>query len=54
MAMGKKGEADVMLVHSPEAEMEFVKEGFGVNCRLVMHNDFIIVGSGADPAKSKA
>ncbi|HPM71119.1 MAG TPA: substrate-binding domain-containing protein [Smithellaceae bacterium] len=53
MAMGKKGEADVMLVHSPEAEMEFVKEGFGVNRRLVMHNDFIIVGSGADPAKIK-
>lgn len=53
MAMGKKGEADVMLVHSPEAEMEFVKEGFGVNRRLVMHNDFIIVGPGADPAKIK-
>jgi len=51
--MGKKGEADVMLVHSPEAEMEFVKEGFGVNRRLVMHNDFIIVGPGADPAKIK-
>ena len=53
MAMGQKGEADVMLVHSPEAEKKFVEEGYGINRRLVMHNDFIIVGPGADPAKIK-
>jgi tungstate transport system substrate-binding protein len=53
MAMGKKGEADVMLVHSPDAEIKFVAEGYGVNRRLVMHNDFIIVGPGSDPAKIK-
>jgi len=53
MAMGQKGEADVLLVHSPDAEKKFVAEGLGVNRRLVMHNDFIIVGPGADQAKVK-
>ena len=53
MAMGQKGEADVMLVHSPAAEKKFVEEGYGVNRRLIMHNDFIIVGPPGDPAKIK-
>jgi tungstate transport system substrate-binding protein len=53
MAMGQKGEADVLLVHSPEAEQKFVKEGFGVNRRLVMHNDYIVVGPPSDGAKVK-
>jgi len=53
MAMGQKGEADVMLVHSPDAEKKFIEGGYGVNRRLVMHNDFIIVGPGTDPAKIK-
>ncbi len=53
MAMGQKGEADVLLVHSPAAEKKFVSEGYGVNRRLVMHNDFIVVGPAEDPAKIK-
>lgn len=53
MAMGQKGEADVMLVHSPDAEKKFVEEGYGINRRLVMHNDFIIVGPAEDSAKIK-
>ncbi len=53
MAMGQKGEADVLLVHSPDAEKKFIADGFGINRRLVMHNDFIIVGPGADQAKIK-
>jgi ABC-type tungstate transport system, permease component len=53
IAMGQKGEADVLLVHSPDAEKKFVADGFGVNRQLVMHNDFIIVGPAADPAKIK-
>jgi len=53
MAMGQKGEADVLLVHSPEAEKKFVDEGYGINRRLIMHNDFIIVGPPEDPAKIK-
>jgi tungstate transport system substrate-binding protein len=53
MAMGQKGEADVMLVHSPDDEKKFVKEGYGINRRLIMHNDFIIIGPADDPAKIK-
>jgi tungstate transport system substrate-binding protein len=53
MAMGQKGEADVLLVHSPEAEKKFMAEGYGINRRLVMHNDFIVVGPAGDPAKIK-
>jgi tungstate transport system substrate-binding protein len=53
MKMGEKGEADVLLVHSPDAEKKFMADGFGATRRLVMHNDFIIVGPAADPAKIK-
>jgi tungstate transport system substrate-binding protein len=53
MAMGQKGEADVLLVHSPEAEDAFVKGGFGINRQLVMHNDYVVVGPAKDPAKVK-
>lgn len=51
MAMGRKGEADVLLVHSPADEKKLVDEGFGVNRRLVMHNDFVILGPPSDPAR---
>ncbi len=53
MAMGQKGEADVLLVHSPAAEKKFVSEGYGINRRIIMHNDFIIVGPAEDSAKIK-
>ena len=53
MKMGEKGEADVLLVHSPDAEKKFMADGFGVSRRLVMHNDFVIVGPASDPAKIK-
>ncbi|MBI5483129.1 MAG: substrate-binding domain-containing protein [Deltaproteobacteria bacterium] len=53
MKMGEKGEADVLLVHSPDAEKKFMADGFGVTRRLVMHNDFIILGPATDPAKIK-
>ena len=53
MVMGEKGEADVLLVHSPDAEKKFLSEGYGINRKLVMHNDFIVVGSEEDPAKIK-
>jgi tungstate transport system substrate-binding protein len=51
MAMGEKGEADVLLVHSPEAEKKFMDKGAGSSRRLVMHNDFIIIGPAGDPAR---
>jgi len=53
MAMGQKGEADVLLVHSPDAEKKFMAEGYGVNRLIVMHNDFVVVGAPADPAAIK-
>ena len=53
MAMGQKGEADVLLVHSPDAEKKFMAGGFGVDRLIVMHNDFIVLGPSADPAAIK-
>jgi tungstate transport system substrate-binding protein len=53
LKMGEKGEADVLLVHSPDEEKKLVEQGFAINRRLVMHNDFVIVGPAGDPAKIK-
>jgi tungstate transport system substrate-binding protein len=50
MKMGQEGNADVLLVHSPASEEQFMTDGYGSDRRLVMHNDFIIVGPAADPA----
>jgi tungstate transport system substrate-binding protein len=49
--IAKKGEADMLFVHDPFREEKFVAEGYGVNRRAVMHNDFVIVGPAKDPAK---
>lgn len=54
LAMGRKGEADVLLVHSPDAEKAYMAEGAGGRRLLVMHNDFVLVGSPADPARLRA
>jgi len=51
---GRRGDADVLLVHDRAAEDKFVAEGYGVERRDVMYNDFILVGAKADPAKVKA
>jgi len=50
LQMGRDGNADVLLVHAPAAEKEFMEAGWGKDRFLVMHNDFVIVGPGADPA----
>ncbi|MDP1831177.1 MAG: substrate-binding domain-containing protein [Geothrix sp.] len=50
LAMGRRGEADVLLVHSPEAEKALVADGAGIHRRIVMHNDFVLAGPPADPA----
>lgn len=47
----RRGDADVVFVHDPEAERRFVAEGFGVARHPLMYNDFLIVGPAADPAK---
>ncbi len=51
LALGARGEADVVLVHAPAAEEEWMKEGNGTERLLVMHNDFVIVGPADDPAR---
>lgn len=53
IAMGEKGEADVLLTHAPDAEKKVIESGAVVNRRLVMHNDFILIGPQEDPAKIK-
>lgn len=50
LKIAEQGNADVILLHSPAAEKEFVASGFGIDRRLVMHNDFVIVGPASDPA----
>lgn len=53
LAMGEKGEADVLLTHAPKLEKPLVDSGTVINYKLVMHNDFVIVGPGQDPAGIK-
>ena len=53
LELAEKGNADVLLVHSPEAEEEFMDGGHGVSRKAVMHNDFVVVGPGDDAAKIK-
>jgi tungstate transport system substrate-binding protein len=53
LAMGERGDADVLLVHAPSSEVALVDSGAAINRQLVMHNDFIIVGSENDPAGIK-
>ena len=49
MALGERGEADVLLVHAPDSEKKWMAAGHGVDRKLVMYNDFIIVGPPSDP-----
>jgi tungstate transport system substrate-binding protein len=53
LRIAKKGEADLLFVHDPFREEKFLAEGYGVNRRLVMHNDFVILGPKTDPAHIK-
>ena len=48
--LGARGEADVVLAHSPAAEEDLMAEGKGASRRTVMHNDFVLVGPAADSA----
>ena len=53
MKMGQECNADVLFVHSPSAEKDFMSNNYGSDRRLVMHTDFIIVGPSLDPAGIK-
>jgi tungstate transport system substrate-binding protein len=50
LALGQNGEADLLLVHAPEAEERFMESGSGLLRRRLMYNDFILVGPSSDPA----
>jgi tungstate transport system substrate-binding protein len=51
--IGKRGDADVVLVHAKDLELKAVEEGFFVNRHDVMYNDFVVIGPPSDPAKIK-
>ena len=50
---GRRGDVDLILVHSPPDEKEFVADGYGIERHCIMYNDFVIVGPGDDPSKIK-
>jgi tungstate transport system substrate-binding protein len=50
LKMGERGDADVLLVHAPQAEEEFMSKGWGKDRRQVMHNEFWLLGPSNDPA----
>ena len=52
MAIGERGDADVLLTHTPDAERTFVAAGHGVARRPVMRNSFVIAGPTTDPARA--
>src|SRR5215471_62245 len=49
----RRGDADLVLVHDPEAEQKFINEDYGVDRRQIAWNDFVIVGPKDDPAHIK-
>ena len=51
LALAARGEADVALVHAADLERKYLAEGKMLNRRLVMYNDFVIIGPAADPAR---
>ncbi len=51
LALGRNGDVDVLLVHDRVAEEKFVAQGYGIDRRDVMYNDFVIVGPRGDPAR---
>ncbi len=53
LRLGQDGDVDVVLVHAPAAEIEFVNAGHGIERQPVMHNDFILLGPADDPAGVK-
>lgn len=50
LKLGENGEVDLVLVHAPESENKFIAQGYGVNRRLIMSNQFILLGPKNDPA----
>jgi tungstate transport system substrate-binding protein len=53
LKLGENCDVDVLMVHAPDAEIKFVANGFGLDRREIMYNDFVIIGPAADPAGVK-
>ena len=51
LKLGENCDVDVLLVHAPQAEMDFVEKGFGIDRREIMYNDYVLIGPEEDPAK---
>ncbi len=52
LKLGENCDVDVLLVHAPQAEQDFVDKGFGIDRREIMYNDFVLIGPPEDPAGS--
>lgn len=50
LEIGRRGDADILMVHAPDLEKEFVEDGYGTERTYIMFNDFVIVGPPEDPA----
>jgi tungstate transport system substrate-binding protein len=50
MELGRRGEADILVLHDPVGEERFVREGYGIVRQPLMHNQFVVVGPAEDPA----
>jgi tungstate transport system substrate-binding protein len=53
LKLGESCDVDVLMVHAPDAEKKFVADGFGINRKEIMYNDYVIIGPAADPAGAK-
>lgn len=53
MELGRRGQADLLILHAPEHERAFVRQGYGIDRRPLMCNEFVIVGPAADPAGAR-
>ena len=53
LKLGQNCDVDVLMVHAPASEKKYVAEGYGVNRRQIMFNDFVIIGPASDPAGVK-
>jgi tungstate transport system substrate-binding protein len=53
MELGRRGEADLLLLHDPAGEERFMADGFGIERRALMHNEFLLVGPRDDPAHAR-
>ena len=53
LKLAENGDVDLILVHCPQLEIEFLKGGFGANRKTIFYNDFVVVGPAQDPARIK-